>query len=217
MHITHDQDVSFGTGRVNSWPWQLYPITSNTWKFPGIASSRNKLISRHNGDNFSDLILQHDNARPHTAARKQTYLAGTGVTMLPQSPYRPDMNHCHRFLFTILQRDCRWQQYTDGNELLLDTQRFLRSLSEDMLKLGINKLREHCRAVIREGGAYVTDWLFQFYQFSNLLVFLPTWHSFWLRPSTCPFSINFFDIIIIFYYLSILYCSVPLLKLILIK
>ena len=112
---------------------------------------------KHNRIKFSDLILQHDNARPHTAARTQTYLVGTGVTMLPQSPYSPDLNLCDRFLFTILQRHCREQHYTDGNELLLDTQRFLRSLSEDMLKLQINKLREHCRAIIRQRGAYVTD------------------------------------------------------------
>ena len=112
---------------------------------------------RHNRIKFSDLILQHDNARPHAAARTQTYLAGTGVTMLPQSPCSPDLNICDRSLFTILQQHCMGQQYADGNELLLDTQHFRGSLSEDMLKLQIDKLRNHCQAVISEAGMYITN------------------------------------------------------------
>ena len=106
---------------------------------------------------FKKLTLQMDNARPHSAARTQEYLKKTGVKMLPQSPYSPDLNMCDRFLFTRLQEHCRAVEYADGDELYQDVQRFLRRLPEELLKRELKKLREHCRAVIREGGAYVTN------------------------------------------------------------
>ena len=40
--------------------------------------------------------------------------------------------------------------------LYRDVQRLLRALPEALLINELNKLREHSRAVIREGGAYVT-------------------------------------------------------------
>ena len=105
---------------------------------------------------LKDLLLQMDNARPHSAARTQTYLGNTGATVLSQSPYSPDLNLCDLFLFTILQRQCMRVEYADGDELERDVQRFLRRPPEELLKNELNKLREHYRAVIREGGAYVT-------------------------------------------------------------
>ena len=98
-----------------------------------------------------------DNAKPHSAVRTQTYLEQTGVKILVQSPYSPDLNMCDRFLFTRLQEHCRGIEYVDGNELHRDAQRFLRSLPEELLKHELNKLLQHCQAVIREGGAYVTS------------------------------------------------------------
>lgn len=82
----------------------------------------------------------------------------TGITMLHQSPYSPDLNLCDRFLFTRLQGHCRRAHYVDGKELYRDAKRFLLSLPEDLLKHELEKIRQHCRAVIREGlgGAYVT-------------------------------------------------------------
>ena len=74
------------------------------------------------------LLLQMDNARPHSAAQTQTYLGNTGATVLSQSPYSPDLNLCDRFLFTILQRYCKGVEYADGDELERDVQRFLRRL-----------------------------------------------------------------------------------------
>ena len=97
-----------------------------------------------------------DNARPHSAARTQTYLNSTGVRMLQQSPYSSDLNLCDRFLITYLQRHCRGEQYMDGAEAERDVKRYLRSLPDSLLKNELDKLLEHCKAVIREGGAYVT-------------------------------------------------------------
>ena len=106
---------------------------------------------------FKELTLQMDNARPHSAARTQTYLERTGVNILHQSPYSPDLNLCDRFLFTRLQEHCRKAEYADGKELYMDAKRYLMSLPESMLVHELDKLRQSCRAVIRAGGAYVTN------------------------------------------------------------
>ena len=37
---------------------------------------------------IKELLLQMDNARPHSAAQTQTYLGNTGATVLSQSPYK---------------------------------------------------------------------------------------------------------------------------------
>ena len=98
-----------------------------------------------------------DNARPHSAERTQTYLEQSGVQIVPQSPYSPDLNMCDRFLFTRLQEHCRAKEYSNGEELFKDAKRYLWSLTEDVLLHELGKLLEHCRAVIREGGVYVTN------------------------------------------------------------
>ena len=69
-----------------------------------------------------ELILQMDNVRPHSAARTQDYLKGTGATILSQSAHSPDLNLCDRFLFSHLQQHCRGLEYLDGDELYHDIQ-----------------------------------------------------------------------------------------------
>ena len=44
----------------------------------------------------------------------------------------------------------------NGAEAERDVKRYLRSLPETLLKNELDKLLEHCKTVIREGGAYVT-------------------------------------------------------------
>ena len=96
-----------------------------------------------------------DNASPHSAETTQTYLEQNGVPIVPQNPYSPDLNLCDRFLFARLLEHCRAKEYGNGEELYIDAKRYLRSLKEDLLLHELNKLLEHCRAVIREAGAYV--------------------------------------------------------------
>ena len=66
---------------------------------------------------FKNLLLQVDNARPHSAERTQTYLEQNEVPIVPQSPYSPDLNLCDRHLFARLQEHCRAKQYGNGEEL----------------------------------------------------------------------------------------------------
>ena len=53
---------------------------------------------RKNPVMFDEMILQVDNARPHTAVITRHYFAGMGLRLVYQSPYSPDLNLCDRFL-----------------------------------------------------------------------------------------------------------------------
>ena len=106
---------------------------------------------------FDDMILQMDNARPHTAAVTQDYLAAYGLKLVQQSPYSPDLNLCDRFLFTRLQESLRLEHFEGPAHVVKAAQHYCRSLTEETLKKEFAKLLEHCRAVIRCGGDYITS------------------------------------------------------------
>ena len=77
---------------------------------------------------FDDMLLQIDNARPHTAVITQQYLARMGLQLVYQSPYSPDLNLCDRFLFTKLKEVVRQVQYDSNDEVIKAAQHCLRSL-----------------------------------------------------------------------------------------
>ena len=46
---------------------------------------------------------QHDNARPHSAAKTSQYLDGRNIRLIRQPPYSPDVNLCDRYIFPQLE------------------------------------------------------------------------------------------------------------------
>ena len=48
-----------------------------------------------------------DNARPHTAAATQNFLAPWNVNLVKQSPYSSDLNLLDKFLFKKVKSDLR--------------------------------------------------------------------------------------------------------------
>ena len=102
------------------------------------------------------MLLQIDNARPHTAVTTQDYLAVCEVRLVKQSPYSPDLNLCDRFLFTRLQEILRLEQFDCQADVVKAAQQYCRGLSEETLTKEFGKLLEHCRLVIASGGDYIT-------------------------------------------------------------
>ena len=56
---------------------------------------------------LKEMHFQMDNARPHTAAATQHFLASRNVHLVKQSPYSPDLNLLDRFLFRQVKSDLR--------------------------------------------------------------------------------------------------------------
>jgi hypothetical protein len=106
---------------------------------------------------LSEISLQMDNARPHTARLVKEFLEGRGVTTIWQSPYSPDLNLCDRFLFLWLKNSLRGMTFHSAEEVEEASLQVLREISEDALREQVDLLLEHCQRVIDVGGHYVTD------------------------------------------------------------
>ena len=106
---------------------------------------------------FKNILLKMDNARLHSAER--TFLEQNGVQIDPQCPYNPDLNLCDRSSSPGCKNTAGQKNTATEKSCILyiDAKRYLRSLPEDLLLHELNKHLEHCRAVIREAGAYVTN------------------------------------------------------------
>ena len=101
------------------------------------------------------MLLQMDNARPHTSVITPQYEAAMGLWLAYKSPYSPNFNFkCELLLFTRLKEVVRPVQY--DSKVVKAAQHCLRSLPEDYLIQEFHKFLGHCKAVIRSGGDYVT-------------------------------------------------------------
>ena len=59
---------------------------------------------RTNPVNLSNLVWQHDNARPHTRKDVASFFQWRKITLLKQAPYSPDLNLCDRWLFAHVKK-----------------------------------------------------------------------------------------------------------------
>jgi len=63
--------------------------------------------------NPGDMLIQHDNARPHTSLRTQEAIAKFGWTVLPHSPYSPDLAPSDFHLFGPLKVALRGTRFEE--------------------------------------------------------------------------------------------------------
>lgn len=106
---------------------------------------------------LSDLRLQMDNARPHTARPVTEFLEKRDVTTIWQSPYSPDLNLCDRFLFLWLKNSLRGMTFSSSEEVESASLQLLRDISETALREQVDLLLEHCQKVIDAAGQYITE------------------------------------------------------------
>jgi histone-lysine N-methyltransferase SETMAR len=78
---------------------------------------RNIQNKRH-GIVACDVVLLHDNARPHTAARTQALLEHLNLELFDHCPYSPDLapSDCH--LFTYLKNWLGSQFFNNNEEFM---------------------------------------------------------------------------------------------------
>ena len=106
------------------------------------------------------MIFQMDNARPHTAMITQRYLTSTGVSVVKQSPYSPDMNLCDRYLFPYVKNELKNIPFDSAKEVETELTHSFRHLSENALSDQLKNLREHCKLVVESPGDYISSkWL----------------------------------------------------------
>ena len=78
------------------------------------------------------------------------------ITTVFQSPYSPDLNLCDRFLFTWMKNDFSGRQFDNHEKVQEAALHWARQLSEEDLQHEVQRLVDHCQAVIDAEGDYVT-------------------------------------------------------------
>jgi transposase len=101
------------------------------------------------------IVLRHDNARPHTAARTRTLLEDFNWELSEHPPYNPDLAPSNYLLFTYLKNWLRSQRFNNNEELMEGVKRWLRSQTADFFDTGIKKLIPRYDKCLSSGGDYV--------------------------------------------------------------
>ena len=105
--------------------------------------------------NRKDIILHHDNARPHAALRTCQKIAELDWEILSHPPYSPDLapSNCHLFLF--LQNFLWGKKFKKEKDIKQALVNFFASKDETFFKNGIYKLPARWQEVINNNGNYI--------------------------------------------------------------
>lgn len=104
---------------------------------------------------WEEILLQHDNARPHVANDVAEFLKSHDVTIVQQPAYSPDFNMCDRWLFARLEYHRRRRNFADSNDLHAYLTEQLKGVSKDDLQREMEKLQNDLTAIIHAGGDYL--------------------------------------------------------------
>ena len=94
-----------------------------------------------------NLLLMHDNARPHVARLIVDWLLPQNVMCVKQPPYSPDFNIMDRFVFRNLEIFRRGQDYNNLEEVNKALSDYIQTLSERKLMNERENLKTHLQKV----------------------------------------------------------------------
>ena len=71
------------------------------------------------------VLLQHDNARPHTSMRTREAITSFGWTTLPHPPYSPDLAPSHYHFFGAMKKSLRGKHYENDEKVKTSVKKWL--------------------------------------------------------------------------------------------
>ena len=101
------------------------------------------------------VILQHDNARPHTARATVEKIRTFGWEILPHPPYSPDLAPSDYHLFGSVKEQLRGQRFETLEDIRKAVRQRLRAAGTDFYHQGIFKLVERWTKCVQRNGDYV--------------------------------------------------------------
>ncbi len=101
------------------------------------------------------VLLQHDNARPHTAHKTLLAIEQLGFELLPHPPYSPDLAPSDYWLFGEMAKHARGKSYSNIQHMSADLARWASEVETSWYSRGIKMLRERWERCIQMKGEYV--------------------------------------------------------------
>lgn len=102
----------------------------------------------------SEIILLHDNARPHVAQPVKSFLEGMRWEVLPHPPYSPDIAPSDYHLFRSMQSALTEQKFNKVQDIEKWVDRWIASKDPEFFSRGIHLLPERWAKVIAADGSY---------------------------------------------------------------
>lgn len=105
--------------------------------------------------NRKRVLLQQDNAKPHTAIRtKKKIVELEGIELLPHPAYSPDLAPSDYYLFRSLAHFLRGRSFSNVNDVEIACLEFFSSKSKQWYLSGIQELSKRWLKTIEHNGLY---------------------------------------------------------------
>ena len=114
--------------------------------------------SKRRGFPIRDMLLLHNNARPHSAAITQEKLAEMNWTVLEHPPYSPNLSPCDYHMFGPLKEALGGQRFDDDVQVENFLRKWLQTSPPSFYDAGIKKLSIRWQKCVEKGGNYVEKW-----------------------------------------------------------
>ena len=82
-----------------------------------LRNLRKRIKKERRGKLASGILLQHDNATPHTSERTKAIISELGFELVPHPPYSPDLAPSDYWLFGEMKRPLRGKRFSNFDEL----------------------------------------------------------------------------------------------------
>ena len=104
---------------------------------------------------MSKVLLQHDNARPHTSLRTREVISSFGWTTVTHPPYSPDLAPSDFHLFGPLKVNLRGNHYGSDDDVKKAVKSWLKAQPASFYERGIHALVNRWKSVAERNGDYV--------------------------------------------------------------
>jgi len=115
---------------------------------PAVKSKRRGLLS-------TGVLLQHDNARPHTARSTVVTIQDLSFECLPPPPYSPDLTPSDFHIFGPLKEAMGGKCFRSDKEVQQAVHEWLHSQPKEFFSRGIHALPKHWNTCMECNGQYV--------------------------------------------------------------
>lgn len=132
---------------------QSHTVTGEYYKSVLITMLRHFTKKRPN-KNINEILLHHDNARPHVCNTVRVFLEERNIQTVPHPPYSPDLAPCDFWLFPEVKFPLRGRRFGSNNEVVKAVEARCKELSKDGLKFVFKKWQERWRKCIQTEGGY---------------------------------------------------------------
>ena len=113
------------------------------------------LRHRRRGKKSKGILLQQDNARPHTARRTIEKIEHLRWKLIPHPPYSPDLAPSDYALFPHMKQFLRGRRFSTREELETEARSVLQSIPPQWFYESIRKLQDRWQKCVSSGGDYV--------------------------------------------------------------